>query len=351
MYTSKYLKHIPKHNHPESAQRLSRIINELHQSSVLTSEKCTLIEPYPSTIKNIQLVHEPDYIQLVEACCSSGGGVLDQGDTVVCPDSFEVARLAVGGALQAVDSVMTGTTTNAFALVRPPGHHAGPHYALGFCLFNNVAIAASYLLHHFNLSRILILDIDAHHGNGTQDIFYNTPHVLYISLHQDPTFFPGFGFIDEVGTEEGEGYTVNIPLPFQSDDHIYLTAFNQIVIPIIQQFKPQFILISAGFDGHYTDPVADLSLSTFSYLQIFKKALALASHYCSGKLVAILEGGYSLRILGNLTTAVIARMAGLPYRLREKRPVAALELREESEQIIAEMKRFQSMYWPLLNTT
>jgi len=249
--------------------------------------------------------------------------------------------------VKAVDLVVAGKFRNAFALVRPPGHHAGPYYALGFCIFNNAAIAAAHLLRNFNLDRILILDVDAHHGNGTQEIFYDSDKVLYISLHQDPMEFPGTGFTDEVGEGKGLGYTVNVPFPFRINDQIYFKAFNQIVVPITQQYKPQFILVSTGFDNHYTDPVASLSLSALSYVKTFGKVLELASKFCAGKLVAILEGGYSLRFVGRMAVSVIARMAEVSYSIRDKRSVAGPGMRKQAERIIEEVKRVQSSFWDL----
>ena len=249
--------------------------------------------------------------------------------------------------MKAVELVMAGEFRNAFALVRPPGHHAGPYYALGFCIFNNAAIAAIHLLRHFNYNRVLILDVDAHHGNGTQEIFYDSDKVLYISLHQDPMEFPGTGFADEIGEGNGLGYTVNIPFPFRINDQIYFKAFNQIAVPIIQQYKPQFILVSTGFDNHYTDPVANLSLSALSYVETFGKILELASKFCAGKIVAILEGGYNLRFLEKMATSVIASMAEVPYPIKDKRPVAGPGIRKRAERIIEEVKGIQSSFWDL----
>jgi len=347
VFTPKYLNHKTGIGHPESPARLRVIMRKLNKNGLFETRKCSLVEPEPANIEDVELVHEPDYIHLVQRVCASDGGLLDLGDTVVSPESFEVALLAIGGAMKAVDLVMVEKFRNAFALVRPPGHHAGPYYALGFCIFNNTAIAAAHLLRNFNLKRILILDVDAHHGNGTQEIFYNTDKVLYISLHQDPMEFPGTGFTDEVGEGKGLGYTVNIPFPFQTNDQIYFKAFNQIVVPIIQQYKPQFILVSTGFDNHYTDPVASLSLSALSYVKIFGKVSELASKFCAGKLVAILEGGYSLRFLGKMAVSVIARMAEVPYFIKDKRPVAGPGIRKRAESIIEEVKKVQSPFWDL----
>jgi len=347
VFTPKYLDHKTGLGHPESPARLKVIMRKLNKSGLLETGKCFLVEPESASVEDVELVHESDYVKLVQRVCASGGGLLDLGDTIVSPESFEVALFAVGGAVKAVDLVMAGEFRNAFALVRPPGHHAGPYYAMGFCIFNNTAIAATRLLRHFNLERILILDVDAHHGNGTQEIFYDSDKVLYISLHQDPMEFPGTGFTDEVGEGNGLGYTVNVPLPFRINDQIYLKAFNQIVVPIIQQYKPQFILVSTGFDNHYRDPVASLSLSALSYVETFGKVLELASKFCAGKLVAILEGGYSLRFLGKMAVSAIAKMAEVPYTIKDKRPVASSKIRKRAERIIEEVKRVQSSFWDL----
>jgi len=347
LFTPKYLDHNPGRNHPESPDRLRVIMKELKESGLLESERCLILEPEPASVSDVELVHEADYVRLVERCCSFGGGRLDLGDTVVSPKSYETALYAVGGAIRAVDLVMAGEFQNAFALVRPPGHHAGSNYAMGFCLFNNVAIAAVHLLRDFGLKRLLILDVDAHHGNATQEIFYENDRVLYISLHQDPTSFPGTGFVDEVGKGKGLGYTVNIPFPYRTDDQAYLKAFNHIVVPIIRQYKPQFIFVSSGFDGHYTDPVASLSLSSSIYLKIFRTVLSLASQFCMGKIVAVLEGGYSLSFLGKMATGVIGRMAGISYTIRDKHPVATPEIRKKAEETIGEVKRTQSSFWDL----
>jgi len=347
IYTPKYLDHDTGPDHPETPDRLRVIIEELSRSGLLKTRKCSTLTPKPAKLKDLELVHEPDYIELVQRSCALGGGLLDLGDTVVGVESCKVALLAVGGVLNAVNLVASGKARNAFALVRPPGHHAGPYYALGFCLFNNVAIAAAHLHRRLGLNRVLILDIDAHHGNGTQEIFYDTNKVLYLSLHQDPRGFPGTGFMDEIGEGEGLGYTVNVPFPLRVDDRIYHKGFNQIAAPIIRQYKPQFILVSAGFDGHYTDPVGGLSLSIQGYWETFSKIMNLASQLCHGRLVVALEGGYSLNFLGKMVTSTIARMAGIPYRVRDNSLVAHPNICKRAEQIIRNVRRIQSSFWQL----
>jgi acetoin utilization deacetylase AcuC-like enzyme len=347
VFSSKYLDHNPGLGHPESPKRLRVIMKELKNSGLLETGKCLVVQPNPANIEDLKLVHESDYVQLVKRVCDAGGGLLDLSDTRVSSQSYEVARLAVGGAIKAVDLIMAEKFQNAFALVRPPGHHAGRYYAMGFCIFNNVAVAATHLLSHFNLNRIAVLDIDSHHGNATQEIFYDSDKVLYIGLHEDPTTFPVTGFTDEIGEGKGLGYTVNVPFPYLVGDYMYLKAFDQIVVPIVKQYRPQFILVSAGFDGHFTDPVAELALSTFSYVDAFGKILELASELCRGKIVAVLEGGYSLRFLGKMATAVIAEMAGIPYSVQDKHEMADTGIQKQAEKVIEEVRLIQSSFWNL----
>jgi acetoin utilization deacetylase AcuC-like enzyme len=347
VYSSKYLRHRTEPCHPESPSRLKVIIRELNKSSILENERCCLIEPKIADIKDLQLIHDAKYISRIRQICSCGGGLLDQGDTVISCESYEVARLAAGGTVTAADLVMGRKYKNAFAFVRPPGHHAGPDYSMGFCVFNNVAVAAYHILEKFSLDRVLILDIDSHHGNGTQEIFYRSNKVLYVSLHEDPREFPLTGFADEVGEDEGLGYTVNIPLPYETNDRIYLRAFNQIALPIINQYKPQFILVSTGFDAHYADPVGNLSLSAFSYTKIFDSVLESASKFCQGKLVAVLEGGYNLRFMGKMACAVTAKMADIPYFLRDKYSGVGFQVRKKGEKTIKQIKKIQSSFWKM----
>ncbi len=345
VYSPKYLHHKTGQHHPETPSRLRVIMRELNKSGILENENCSLVEPEIASINDLELVHDIDHIPRIKQFCRRGGGLLDTRDTMVSPESYDVALLAVGGTVKAVDLVMARKYRNAFAFVRPPGHHAGPYYAMGFCVFNNVAVAAAHLLEKFSLDRVLILDIDAHHGNGTQEIFYKSNKILYVSLHEDPSEFPLTGFADEVGEDEGLGYTVNVPLPYGTDDRIYLKAFNQIAAPIINQYKPQFILVSTGFDAHYTDPVGNLTLSVLSYTKIFDQVLESASQFCQGRLVAVLEGGYSLRLLGKMACAVTARLAEIPYVIHDRHYGAGLKIRKKGEKTIAQVKKIQSSFW------
>lgn len=346
VFSPVYYRHNPGRGHPESARRLRIIVNELKKSRLRGVENWQFVKPRKARLEDVELVHGVEYIELVENVCRSGGDLLDaEGDTVASPKSLEVALYAVGGTLRAVDLVMKKKFQNAFALVRPPGHHAGKYRARGFCIFNNVTIAAEHLLKKFKLNRVLILDIDAHHGNGTQETFYETSKVLYISLHQDPRDFPRTGFTDEIGEGEGLGYTVNIPLPFRTNDQIYLKAINEVVKPIIRQYEPQFMLVSAGLDGHYTDPVASLSLSTLCYQEVYETIVNLASEICEGKLVSVLEGGYSLNFVGKIAAAAVAEMSGAFYSVDDKVPVIKKRIKEQGEKVIKEVKRVQRTFW------
>jgi len=346
-YSPTFLEHNPGSNHPEIPKRLKVITAELARSGLLKSGKCVYVQPNVARREDLTLVHENEYVELIRKTCAAGGGVIDLGDTVVSPRSYEVAVLAAGALIDAVTFVANRKAKNAFALVRPPGHHAGAYYALGFCLFNNVAIGASHLLNRLGFDRVLIIDIDAHHGNGTQEIFYGTDRVLYVSLHEDPRGFPGTGFIDEIGEGKGLGYTVNIPLPFRTNNPAYQEALDEIVLPIASQYQPEFMLVSAGFDGHYTDPVGDLALSAKSYDETFAKLVGLANQLCEGRLVATLEGGYSLKILGKLVTSAIAKMANSPYRLSESWQDVNSRASKKAEQIINSVRSIQSSYWKL----
>ncbi|MDH5404933.1 MAG: histone deacetylase [Candidatus Aminicenantes bacterium] len=291
VYHPDYLKHNPGGGHPENPQRLQSIIEHLKKVSLWT--QLVHIEPAMAAEELLELVHTKEHIERVRRTSQQGFGCLDMGDTLVSKLSFAVARLAVGGVLKAVDAVMEGTLDNAFAAIRPPGHHAERDHAMGFCLFNNVAIAARYLQQNWNLKRVLIVDWDVHHGNGTQHIFEEDPTVLYFSTHQYP-YYPGTGSAAEKGKGRGEGYTLNIPLAYGSDEEDYLRAFQTELLPAALSFRPDFILISAGFDAHKDDPLAGMRLTESSYYQFTRIIKNIASDTCQGRIISLLEGGYNL---------------------------------------------------------
>lgn len=293
VYHPDFLKHVTGKEHPESPLRLKAILSTLEKSGFLA--KLAKIEAKHSTLEWIEKVHSKAYLQQIQTAGQKGAVLLDS-DTMVGPDSYEVAVLAVSGALAACDTVMTGKVRNAFCAIRPPGHHAEKDKAMGFCLFNNVAIAARYLQEEHKLKRILIVDWDVHHGNGTQHSFYHDNSVYYFSIHQYP-HYPGTGREEEEGEGPGKGYTLNVPMCAGSGDLEYQEVFEMIFYPEGVRFQPDFVLISAGFDGHRDDPLSDLRLTEKGFQKMTEVVMDLAQQCCHGRIVSILEGGYNLNSL------------------------------------------------------
>lgn len=298
-----YLKHDPGIHHPERPERLKVLLDLARE---LDSQSFQLLAPRQAMRAEIALCHADDYIDLIESTSQANRYALD-GDTVACRDSFGVGLLAVGGFLKLLDAIAAREFRNGFALVRPPGHHALRDRAMGFCLFNTVAIGARYLKQRHGAKRILIMDWDVHHGNGTQDAFYEDPSVLYISTHQYP-WYPGTGAIDEVGAGAGEGYTVNIPLPAGCGNNEYVRVFKEIVLPIGERFKPEWILVSAGFDAHRRDPLAHMEVDERGFGAMASMLLALAERSAAGKIAFLLEGGYDLTALKEAVMTVLQEM-------------------------------------------
>lgn len=257
-----------------------------------------LVPPQLATTDQLRRVHTEGLIDFVRTVSGQGGGLLDQGDTYSTVESYDLARLAVGGCCTAVDQIMTGKAKNGFALVRPPGHHAETDHVSGFCLFNNVAAAARHAQMAHGAERVMILDFDVHHGNGTQDIFYEDDSVLFISLHLfAPYFYPGIGGMYEVGTRKGRGYTLNVPFPPGVGDVGYMRAMKEYLIPKVQMFRPEMLLISAGFDAHWRDPLAMAGLSLRGYGYLTQMLMQMADELCDGRILFILEGGYQRDVL------------------------------------------------------
>jgi len=248
----------------------------------------------------VERLHDPAYIRRFREACARGASIFEVPDCGICPESYEIALLAAGGVMATVEAVMGGLVGNAFCAVRPPGHHAEHARALGFCFFNNVALAALYLLEHFGLERVAIVDWDVHHGNGTQHLFEADPRVFYLSLHEEPRYcYPGTGYAREKGTGPGEGFTLNLPLASGSGDAEALKALKEEGLPRLKQFAPQFLLISAGFDAHRDDPLARLELSREGYQAMGRLLLDLAQETASGRVITVLEGGYNLQVLAD----------------------------------------------------
>ncbi len=306
VYHPDYLKHKTRLWHPEHPGRLTAITAQLKATEFY--EQLAFIEPTVADVQHINLVHSEEYIRRIEKICQAGGGLLDAGDTPVCKDSYHVARLAVGGVLAAVDAVMGHTIKNAFCLVRPPGHHATPDRGMGFCVFNSVAIAARYLQQQHNLQKILIIDWDVHHGNGTQEAFYDDASVLYFSVHRG-MFYPGTGWMEERGEGDGEGFTINAPLKYGSDGEVFLEVFEECLVPAVDEFEPDFILVSAGFDAHQNDQLGGMSLTTEDFSCLANTVKGLAEQHCKGRLVAVLEGGYDVEAMA-ASVAEVLRVFG-----------------------------------------
>ncbi len=292
VYDPVFLEHDLR-GHPENQQRLRQILSVLEEHGVL--ERLTHVPAVPITQERLERVHDPLYIEQVQRVAQRGGGHLDL-DTYVRPASYDAALMAAGGLVEATRAVLDGEMDNAFALVRPPGHHALRGRGMGFCLFNNVAIAARYALAEHSLDRVLIVDFDVHHGNGTQDEFDADPAVMYISTHQYP-YYPGTGYWNETGKRYGRGSIVNVPLGGGVGDEGFARILQELVVPAAWRFQPQLILVSAGYDAHWDDPLAYMQLSIAGYTAIAQALQDLAEELCGGRIVFTLEGGYHLDAL------------------------------------------------------
>jgi acetoin utilization deacetylase AcuC-like enzyme len=298
----RYLAHQPGPDHPEQPIRLRAILDAVQSGDL--GKRLISLKPRPATLDEVTAVHTRQYVQRIHDVCKAGGTYVDVPDSAVCPASYEVALLAAGGVLAACDAVMTRQVHNAFCAVRPPGHHAEADRAMGFCLLNNVAIAARYLQRRHGLHRVFILDWDVHHGNGTQHLFERDGSVMYCSLHEHPGFlYPGTGYAWERGEGCGLGRILNLPMMPHAGDDEFRAAFLTRVLPTALAFGPQFVLVSAGFDAHGADPLATLDLTTEMFGWMTRQAKALARRCCQGRLVSVLEGGYDLDALKASVTA------------------------------------------------
>jgi acetoin utilization deacetylase AcuC-like enzyme len=293
-YHPAFLDHRTGQQHPEQRQRLIAIMDRLRISGLL--DKLTPIEVTPAPLSAITSVHDPAYVTRLEQQCADGHLFRPDDVTIASPGTYSSACLAAGAGIATVDAIMQGTIRNAFCAVRPPGHHARRHQAMGFCFFNNIAIAARHLLTAHNLSRIAIVDWDVHHGNGTQEAFYNESSVFYFSVHQFP-LYPGTGRANETGIGPGKGYTLNVPMRSSSSDADVERLFIEDLRPAMDRFQPEFILISAGFDGHRDDPLGGTLLSEAGYTNLTRLVMDMADKHCHGRLVSFLEGGYDLKAL------------------------------------------------------
>lgn len=307
LYDPVFLQHDTGTGHPECPQRLSHGFQYLSQQSWFSS--LHRYQAQSTERSMLQLVHSDEYIDRAMHSCNEGQPFLDSMDVVICSHSYDIALKATGSLLQLADEVVQNNIDNAFAMIRPPGHHAEANQALGFCLFNNVAILARYLQQHHGLDKILIIDWDVHHGNGTQHLFEEDPSVLYISIHQYP-YYPGTGAYSEDGIGRGKGATLNCPMNAGSDDQVYETVFREKILPKIDGFKPECIIISAGFDAHCSDPLANMNLSTDFFAWMTTRMMEKANEYCEGRIISALEGGYHLDMLAKCIAEHISVLSG-----------------------------------------
>lgn len=291
LYHPVFLKHHTGWSHPEKRQRLTAILDHLHHNGLW--ELLLHIEPFPAPIEAITAIHTNTYVEQIRLASASGTLFKPDEETIGSPGTYEAARMAAGAVLSAIDTVIHQQARNAFCSVRPPGHHALADRSMGFCFFNNVAIGARYLQHRYHLQKVAIIDWDIHHGNGTQAAFYNDPSVFYFSLHQE-SLFPNSGHATETGEGPGRGFTLNRPVPPDITESDYVQTFEENLIPAMKRFSPDFILISAGFDGHHADPLASSHLTELGYGELTRIVKNMAKVQCQDRIVSVLEGGYDL---------------------------------------------------------
>ncbi len=284
------------HQHPEHPGRIEAVWEVFREAGL--PERLHVLPPQPAPIESLLRVHTQEHIDTLQWIGGQHKMVMFDADTYALPQSYDIARLAAGGVLTAVDAVMKGQAGNGLAAVRPPGHHATPKRAMGFCLLSNIAIAARYAQDQHNVGRVMIVDFDVHHGNGTQDVFYEDGSVLFSSTHQHP-FYPGTGDMRETGAGAGAGTTINIPLQYGHGDASYRQIYEAILWPAARRFQPELILVSAGFDAHFIDPLAMMQLSHKGYAHLTRELLRMAEELCGGKIIFVMEGGYDLPALAH----------------------------------------------------
>jgi len=335
--------------HFESPRRVGRVKELLDKSGLIA--RLDEVQPYPAQDEDVGLYHKRDYIEQVKIESRRGGNA--GPGTPVAPGSFEIALLSTGGAMTAVDAVMTGGAPNAYGLLRPPGHHAVAHQGMGFCVFNNVVIAARHAQRSHRVGRVLIVDWDVHHGNGTQDAFYDDPSVLFISLHQEGLFPANSGLAGESGAGKGEGYTVNLPLPAGTGDRGYIEAFERVVVPIAKQFEPELLLVSSGLDPSRMDPLGRMVVTAEGFRTLTRMMVVLSREFCGGRMAVLHEGGYAPTYAPYCGLAIIEELSGQRSGMAEPGAALAAALRptwdlgRDTQDRIAEIVEHQRRYWKL----
>jgi acetoin utilization deacetylase AcuC-like enzyme len=340
-----FLEHIPDFNHVESPERLRIIYEQLEQEPL--SDLFLYPQFQPASEQDLELNHTREHVLRVAGTAGKTFSSLDP-DTQASPRSYDAACLAAGAVINGMEMIVNGEADNGFALVRPPGHHAERDRAMGFCLFNNVAVGAQYGLKNLGLERIAVIDWDLHHGNGTQNSFYTSNKVLYVSTHAYP-YYPGSGSLSETGAGEGEGFTVNIPLTGGQDDRAFGAIFKEIVVPVTREFRPDFIIISAGFDTYFADPLGTMAVTHQGYACMTKQVVDLAADLCGGRLLVALEGGYNLQGLREGVLAVLAELSGNPD-CPGKVDAATLQAIVDADRevpVIEQVRDIAKRYWNL----
>ena len=358
IYDPIYLEHHTPSKHPERPQRVEMAMEILQALNWLERDGLVQIPPRAATVDELATVHERAYIQEVEEACTKAAIEEAAGgrkscyfatDTYVSAKSYEAAIKAAGAPLTALDALMKGEIDNAYCLVRPPGHHALPETGMGFCIFNNVAVAARYAIDRYGLERVMIIDYDVHHGNGTQEMFYDDPRVLYFSIHQAP-FYPGTGLSDERGEGPGLGTTINVPLPAQTGFETYEPIFRQFLAPAADRFDPQLILVSAGFDAHWKEGetgtkliAPEMSISTAGFAKLNQIIIDLAKTLCQGRLIMVQEGGYHLEATASCIATCINLLLGDDAAVDSLGPAPHHPYRINSDVLIAELRRIHGL--------
>lgn len=309
VYSKRYLDHRTRGGHLENGGRLTRLMKAVRKEGL--EDSLVFLEPYPPEMESVEAIHKPEFVESFRRSVLGGDRHFSTTDCSICMESFDVAMLAAGGVMAGVDAVMNRRVENVFCAVRPPGHHASAGAAMGFCFVNNLAVGAAYARSVYGVKKIFLIDWDAHHGNGTQDIFEDDPGTYFCSIHEHPTYcFPGTGRRMERGKGAGAGYTLNIPLRPHAGDAELVEAFEGEVVPEIDRFRPDLIMISAGFDAHRDDPIANLELSEASYVHMTSRICELAEKHCEGRIVSVLEGGYNGASLASSVTAHLKALQG-----------------------------------------
>lgn len=335
---NRYMEHDAGPYHVESPERLRAIYNLFEELDF--KNKFIRVEPRPATHEELSWNHTKGHIERIAATAGKAFSYLDP-DTRTSETSYDVALLAVGGVFSLIDALLDKEIANGFALVRPPGHHAEAGQAMGFCLFNNIALGAHYLINRYGLKRILIVDWDIHHGNGTQHSFYERPDVLYFSTHQFP-YYPGTGNFSETGSGAGEGYTVNVPLPGGQDEGEYVAIFQNILRPVALEYKPEIVLVSAGFDIYYKDPLGTMQVTEKGFAGLTRILMDIAETCCEKRLLLVLEGGYNVLGQKESVRAVLNELSGASIPGRDFEPPGD----DQASVVIKKVKDIHKKYWP-----